>query len=94
MMKNRVFRHATGIRNYTNILSYFAGSTNCSTKPHSKFLISILSAVKTGLQRYCDTSYSSGGVSQIWILKNSKDLLEYMESNPSPPLLQTHCQNK
>jgi hypothetical protein len=33
---------------------YFAGSAKCSTKPLSK----LLSAVKTGLQRYCDTSYS------------------------------------
>ena len=31
--------------------------------------------VKTGLQSYCDTSYSRGGVNQIWILKNYKDLL-------------------
>jgi hypothetical protein len=37
-------------------------------------------AVKTGLQRYCDTSYSMGGVNQIWIMKNSKDLLEYIQS--------------
>jgi len=80
MMKNLVFRHATGIRNYASVLSYLAGSTNCSTKPHSKLLTSILSAVKTGIHRYCDTSYSSGGVNQTWILKNSKDLLEYMES--------------
>ena len=36
--------------------------------------------VKTGLQSYCDTSYSRGGVNQMWILKNSKDLLEYIQS--------------
>jgi len=36
--------------------------------------------VKTGLQGYCDTSYSRGGVNQIWILKNSKYLLEYIQS--------------
>jgi hypothetical protein len=29
---------------------------------------------------YCDTSYSRGGVNQMWILKNSKDLLEYIQS--------------
>jgi hypothetical protein len=55
---------------------YFAGSANCSTKPLSKLLTCILSAVKTGLQSYCDTSYSRGGVNQMWILKNFKDLLE------------------
>ena len=57
---------------------YIAGSAKCSTKPLSKLLTCILSAVKTGLQSYCDTSYSRGGVNQI--LKNSKDLLEYIQS--------------
>ena len=32
------------------------------------------------VQSYCDTSYSRGGVNQMWILKNSKDLLEYIQS--------------
>jgi hypothetical protein len=59
---------------------YIAGSAKCSTKPLSKLLTCILSAVKTGLQSYCDTSYSRGGVNQMWILKNSKDLLEYIQS--------------
>jgi len=36
--------------------------------------MSILSMVKAGLPSYCDISYSSGGVNQLWILKNSKDL--------------------
>jgi hypothetical protein len=59
---------------------YIAGSAKCSTKPLSKLLTCILSAVKTGLQSYCDTNYSRGGVNQMWILKNSKDLLEYIQS--------------
>ena len=59
---------------------YIAWSAKCSTKPLSKLLTCILSAVKTGLQSYCDTSYSRGGVNQMWILKNSKDLLEYIQS--------------
>ena len=59
---------------------YIAGSAKCSTKPLSKLLTSILSAVKDGLQSYCDTSFSRGGVNQMWILKNSKDLLEYIKS--------------
>jgi hypothetical protein len=41
---------------------YIAGSAKCSTKPLFKLLTCILSAVKTGLQSYCDTSYSRGGV--------------------------------
>ena len=48
---------------------YIAGSAKCSTKPLSKLLTCILSAVKTGLQSYCDTSYSRGGVNQMWNLK-------------------------
>ena len=40
----------------------------------------MLSAVKTGFQSYCDTSYSRGGGNQMWILKNSKDLLDYIQS--------------
>jgi hypothetical protein len=35
---------------------------------------------ETGFQSYCDTIYSRGGVNQMWILKNSKDLLEYIQS--------------
>jgi hypothetical protein len=53
-------------------IGYLSGSAKCSTKPLSK-LLSILSAVRTGLQY--DNRYSRGGVNQIWILKNSKDLL-------------------
>jgi hypothetical protein len=35
---------------------------------------------KTELQSYCDTSYSRGGVNRMWIMKNSKYLLEYIQS--------------
>ena len=56
---------------------YTAGSAKCSTKPLFKVLTCILSAVKTGLQSYCDTSYSRGGVNQMCILKNSKYFLVY-----------------
>jgi len=50
---------------------YIAGSAKCTMKPLSKLLTFILSAVKTGLQSYSDTSYSRGGVNQTWILKSS-----------------------
>ena len=40
----------------------------------------IISVVKTGLQSYCDTSYSMSGLNQMCILKKSKDLLEYIQS--------------
>jgi hypothetical protein len=57
-----------------------AGSAKCSTKPLSKLLTYILSAVKMKLQSYCDTSYSRYGANQMWILKNSIDLLKYIVS--------------
>ena len=61
---------------------YIAGSAKCSTKPLSKLLTYILSAVKIGLQSFCATSHSRRDVNQMWILKNSKDLLEYIQSRP------------
>ena len=36
-------------------------------------------------QSYCDTSYSRGGVDQMWILKNSKNLLDYKQSRSLSP---------
>ena len=59
---------------------YIAGSAKFSTKPLSKLIACILSAVKAVIQCYCDTSYSRGGVNQMLILKNSGDLLEYIQS--------------
>ena len=32
---------------------FIVGSTRCTTKPLSQLLTSILTAIKTGLQRYC-----------------------------------------
>ena len=59
---------------------YIPGSAKCSTKPLSKLLSSILSVVKPGLHSYCKNCYSRGGVNQMWILKTSKHLLEYIET--------------
>ena len=59
--------------------SYFPGSAKCSTKTLSKLLTCFLFAVKTDLQSYCAISYSRGGVNQMWILKNSNYLLEYIQ---------------
>ena len=52
---------------------YIAGSSHCSTKPLSKILTTILTTVKEGLQTYCEEVYSTSGVNQMWILKNSKN---------------------
>ena len=55
---------------------YIVGLAKCSTKSLSQILSRILTTVKGGLQKYCDTAYARSGVNQIWSLKNSKELLE------------------
>jgi len=55
---------------------YIAGSAKSSTKSLSKLLNTVLFTVKGVLQTYCDTAYSRNGINQMWILKNSKDLVE------------------
>ena len=59
---------------------YIAGSPTCSTKELSILLTKILSAVKEGQQKYCETVYSRSGINHMWILKNSKDLLDNLKS--------------
>ena len=49
-----------------------AESAKCTTKPLSKLVTSILTAVKEGLQSYHNTCYSHSGVNSMWILKNQK----------------------
>jgi hypothetical protein len=39
-----------------------------------------MSAIKEGQQKYCETVYSRSGLNQMWILKNSKDLLDNLKS--------------
>ena len=43
-------------------------------------LTKLLTHIKQGLQKYCETAYSRSGVNQMWILKNSKELLEHLKS--------------
>ena len=59
---------------------YITGSAKCSTKPLSKVLKKVLTAVKEGLQKCCATAYFRSGVNQMWILKNSKELLDNLKS--------------
>ena len=60
---------------------FIAGSAKCSTKPLSKLLTTILTTVKDGLKKFCDKIYSRSGINQMWILKNSKELLDNFNSN-------------
>jgi hypothetical protein len=39
-----------------------------------------MSAVTEGQHKYCETVYSRSGINHMWILKNSKDLLDNLES--------------
>ena len=59
---------------------YIAGSGKWSTKPLSLLLTKILTVVKEELQEYSATIYSRSVVNQMWILKNSKELLNNLKS--------------
>ena len=43
-------------------------------------LTKLLTHIKQGPQKYCETAYSRSGINQMWILKNSKELLEHLKS--------------
>ena len=61
---------------------YSTSSAKCSTKPLSILLTKLLiTHIKPGLQKYCETAYFRSGVNQMWILKNSKVLLEHLKSS-------------
>ena len=59
---------------------FIADSSKCSTKTLSILLTKLLTHIKQGLQKYCETAYSRSGINQMWILKNSKELLEHLKS--------------
>jgi hypothetical protein len=50
---------------------YIAGSSTCSTKELYIHLTKILSAVKEGQQKYCETVSLRSGINHMWILKKS-----------------------
>ena len=54
---------------------FIAGYSKCTTKQLSCLLTKILTVVKTGLEKYCNIKTSHTGVNNMWILKNSTDLL-------------------
>ena len=59
---------------------YIAGSVRCSTKPLSQVITTILTVVKEDLQRYCSITYARSVVNQMWILINSKELLDNLKA--------------
>ena len=54
---------------------FIADSSNYTTKQLSILLTKILTVVKTGLEKYCSIKTSHTGVNNMWILKNSTNLL-------------------
>ena len=54
---------------------FITGSSKCTTKRFSSLLTKILTVIKTGLEKYCSIKTSHTGVNNMWILKNSTNLL-------------------
>ena len=54
---------------------FIAGSSKCTTKQLSSLLTKILTVIKTGPEKYCSIKTSHTGVNNMWILKNSTNLL-------------------
>ena len=52
-----------------------AGSSKCMTKDLSCLLTKVLSTIKDGLVRYCNTKSNCNGVNNMQILKDSTSLL-------------------
>ena len=58
---------------------FIASSSKCTTKDLSCLLTKVLSTMKDGLVRYCNTKTSCTGVNNMWILKNSTSLLSSLD---------------
>ena len=56
-----------------------AGFSQCTTKDLSCLLTKVLSTIKDGLVRYCNTKTTHNGVNNMWILKNSTSLLSSLD---------------
>jgi hypothetical protein len=76
------YHTSTGFLNFPKIpkTRYLTGSSKFSSKPLSLLLTNILTTVKEKLQTYCATTYATSGVNQMWMLKNSKELLENLKA--------------
>ena len=57
---------------------FIAGSSKGTTKQLSSLLTKILTVIKTGLEKYCSIKTSHTGVNNMWILKNSTNLLSLL----------------
>jgi len=66
-MENWIYRHSADFLNYTNVLTNSVILLGLLNVPQNQAIEIILAAIKLGLRSYCDTSYSRGGVIQMWI---------------------------
>ena len=67
------------VQEYAKTDNFIAGSSKCTTKDLSCLLTKLLSTIKDGLVRYCNTKTSRNGVNNMWILKNSTSLLSSLD---------------
>ena len=58
---------------------FIAGTSKYMRKDLSCHLTKVLSTIKDGLVRYCNTKTSHNGVNNMWILKNSTSLLSSLD---------------
>ena len=58
---------------------FIADSSKCMTEDLSCLLTKVLSTIKDGLVRYCNSTTSCNGVNKMWILKNSTSLLSSLD---------------
>ena len=54
---------------------FIVGSSKCTTKQLSSLLTKILTVIETGLEKYCSMETSHTRVGNMWMLKNSTNLL-------------------
>ena len=65
---------------------FIAGSRMCTTKRLSGVLTNCLQKIKDQRKAYCEAIYKTTGVNCFWILKNSKDLIGYIENVSVKPI--------
>ena len=65
---------------------FIVSSFDCTTKPLSVLLTHILSAIKGKLSNLSSVIYSRTGINEMWILKNSSELLQKMNSFHTPKI--------
>ena len=58
---------------------FIAGSSKCTPRDLSCLVIKVLTIIKVGLIRYCNTNLSLNGVNSMWIFKNSTSLFSSLD---------------